>query len=463
MRNLLFIPVLTLATLVNAQTNPTPKNQPVLTIQTKEALLSMDYSPDGKRIVTGGQTNDVDVWDAATGKLVFSMKGHNDDVVAVKYSPNGRFIASGGVDKNYILWDAITGDLVRRQAGHTDYVRDVAFSPDSKTLATASWDGTAMVWEVLSGRAVATLSSHRDNVTSVAFSTDGAELLTASGDHKLKVWDTKTWQEKATVVGHTDEVWDANFAPNGLYAVSGGWDNMVRVWDLSTKKELYVLPAHTSDVWTVTFSPNGQLVASGGGDRKIKVWEMATGRLVADVSGSAFGAEVETVVFSPSGNQVAGVSRDGFLKIWNTPTVQQRIDKYTTEEMAVWVQKKEFEKTEEFNARIAKSADQKQKFDLEIMRKIMDFFTATTPWQKMQIGTYDADNEVFPLISPIFGDLKVKVPIKDAQDFKANFDNGLLTEPDFEVKEDRIMLRSVELFAKRNRKPYLIVQKDFVY
>lgn len=463
MRKLLFSVLFLTVNLADAQIDAASKNQPVLTIKTKEALLSMDYSPDGRRIVTGGQTNDVDVWDAITGKLIFSMKGHNDDVVAVKYSPNGRFIASGGVDKNYILWDAITGDLVRRQAGHSDYVRDVAFSPDSKLIATASWDGTAMVWEVLSGRAVATLNGHRDNVTSVAFSSDSTELMTASGDHKLKIWDTKTWQEKNTIMGHTDEVWDAKYAPNGLFAVSGGWDNMVRVWDLASKKELYVIPAHTSDVWTVTFSPDGQLVASAGGDRKIKIWEMATGRLVADVSGGAFEAEVEAVAFSPSGIQVAGVSRDGSLKIWNTPTVQFRIDKYTTEEMLGWSQKKEFEKTDDFNARIAKSEDQKQRFELEIMRKIMDFFTATTSWQKMQIGIYDADNEVFPLISPIFGDLKVRVPIKDAEDFKENFGKGMLAEPDFEVKDDKIMLRSVEMYAKRNRKPYLIVQKSFVY
>ena len=96
-------------------------------IQTQAALLGVDYSPDGKRIVTCGLGRDVVVYDVESGKPLLILKGHTDDVVAVKYSPNGRYIASGGVDKALILWDALTGELLRKNTDHTDYVRDVAF------------------------------------------------------------------------------------------------------------------------------------------------------------------------------------------------------------------------------------------------------------------------------------------------------------------------------------------------
>ena len=138
-----------------------PGTNPALikSIQTPAALLGVDYSPDGKRVVAGGLGRDIVVYDVETAKPVLILKGHTDDVVTVKYSPNGRYIASGGVDRALILWDALTGELLRKNTDHTDYVRDVAFSPDSKLLVSAGWDGQALVFNTLSGQRMASLKA----------------------------------------------------------------------------------------------------------------------------------------------------------------------------------------------------------------------------------------------------------------------------------------------------------------
>ena len=138
-----------------------PGTNPALikSIQTPAALLGVDYSPDGKRVVAGGLGRDIVVYDVETAKPVLTLKGHTDDAVTVKYSPNGRYIASGGVDRALILWDALTGELLRKNTDHTDYVRDVAFSPDSKLLVSAGWDGQALVFNTLSGQRMASLKA----------------------------------------------------------------------------------------------------------------------------------------------------------------------------------------------------------------------------------------------------------------------------------------------------------------
>ncbi|RYE96757.1 MAG: hypothetical protein EOO77_40340, partial [Oxalobacteraceae bacterium] len=124
--------------LTHAQTQPAQEPaQARLSIQTGAPVLALAYSPDGKRIATGGQEREVVLWNAQSGERIMTLKGHTDDVVTVQFSPNGRFLASGGVDNALILWDAITGDIIRKTTDHTDYVRDVAFSPDSRLLATA--------------------------------------------------------------------------------------------------------------------------------------------------------------------------------------------------------------------------------------------------------------------------------------------------------------------------------------
>ena len=449
---------------------------PVQDIQTKAALLGVDFSPDGKRVVTCGLGRDIVVYDVASGRAALVLKGHTDDVVAVKYSPNGRYIASGGVDKALILWDALTGEILRKNTEHTDYVRDVAFSPNSKLLASAGWDGLSLVFDTFSGQRLATLGTpnkpggassavqtydknkttkgRTTNMTSVTFNPSGTELLTASGDHTLRAFDTRTWQQKFVLNGHTDEVWDARYSPNGAYVVSGAWDNTARVWDLKTQQPVYTIPAHVSDVWGTAFSPDGQLIATCGGDRKVRVWDMATGQLVQDVSGELHTAEVENVAFSPDGRNLASVSRDGSCKVWAVPNTEARVAAYVATNMEKWGRKGEFEKTDEYSKRMARKADRETEYATEARTKMDAAFGNTANWQSFTLGDYNADTEYFTLLSPLFNTpYRVKVAPKEAERFRNGFARMVYGNPQFEFQEGSIVLKQTPVTVALDGEP----------
>jgi WD40 repeat protein len=44
------------------------------------------------------------VWDAASGELLFTLKGHGDDVLGVAWSPDGTRIVTGGGDGTARVW-----------------------------------------------------------------------------------------------------------------------------------------------------------------------------------------------------------------------------------------------------------------------------------------------------------------------------------------------------------------------
>jgi WD40 repeat protein len=69
-------------------------------------------------------------------------------VLSVAFSPDGQALASGSLDNTIRLWDAASGALLRTLKGHTYTVRSVAFSPDGRALASGSWDGTVRLWGV---------------------------------------------------------------------------------------------------------------------------------------------------------------------------------------------------------------------------------------------------------------------------------------------------------------------------
>ena len=64
----------------------------------------VQYSPDGRTIVSGSSDNGVRVWDVMKGKEITSLNGHSGPVYGVKYSPDGHTIASCSNDRTIILW-----------------------------------------------------------------------------------------------------------------------------------------------------------------------------------------------------------------------------------------------------------------------------------------------------------------------------------------------------------------------
>jgi WD40 repeat protein len=112
----------------------------------------MAFSPDGSQLAaswfdSSTSAGVVKVWEISTGREICSLRGHSQYINCLAYSPDGRRIASGGLDKTVIVWDLQTGKETLTFRGHTAVVNSLAFSPDGLRLASCSDDGTLRIWD----------------------------------------------------------------------------------------------------------------------------------------------------------------------------------------------------------------------------------------------------------------------------------------------------------------------------
>lgn len=124
----------------------------------EQDIYSLDFSRDGRIIVSGSGDQTARIWDMDTGKCLYVLTVGDVDlkdagVTSVAISPDGRLVAAGSLDRMVRVWDTQTGQLLEKLEGHKDSVYSVAFAPDGKTLVSGSLDRTLKAWDLnLGGR-----------------------------------------------------------------------------------------------------------------------------------------------------------------------------------------------------------------------------------------------------------------------------------------------------------------------
>ena len=109
-----------------------------------------------------------------TGNLIRSYSGHADLVRDIEFSPDGRTLLSAAEDDTVILWDVATGDIIFRLEGHTSDAEEVHYSPDGQ-LAVSRADREIIVWDLATSRLIHRYTDQNE-VSTVRFSPDGRSL-----------------------------------------------------------------------------------------------------------------------------------------------------------------------------------------------------------------------------------------------------------------------------------------------
>ena len=106
-----------------------------------DAVLALDFSPDGKRLATAAADRFLKVSEVASGRLLKSFEGHSGHVLGVSFQRTGRTLVSASADNTVKVWDCVSGEQRKSIAGFDKEVTAVRFAGDTDQFVATAGDG----------------------------------------------------------------------------------------------------------------------------------------------------------------------------------------------------------------------------------------------------------------------------------------------------------------------------------
>jgi len=341
-------------------------------------LVSVDFSPNGKHIVSSSFDTTLKIWDAEFGTEITTLIGHESRVNSCVWSKEGDFIASVSDDGNVKIWNPLSSTEIGTLIGHSGPVRSISFGTGNQIISSSD-DKTARIWELEENTKVhesfnMSLENEKEPHKKQAFSghvaqindcrlSDGLDLMiTASDDMTCRVWNLETTNNvrvfssqkrpytscdisNSNLIAMTTDmgslyiydvrgnntIFETQISSKPLtkcrfindeFIVVGGWDCDVSLVHFTTGNVVSSKYPHSDWITSISASPDSKYVASAGWSEVIHVYkaELEGDMLTSDTILSGHTNTITSCEFSLDSKYLATSSFDSTVKLWDLKT-----------------------------------------------------------------------------------------------------------------------------------------------
>lgn len=236
------------------------------------------------------------------------LLGHTGNVCSIDVSPDGKYIISGGWDNQARLWRVGKWETETEFNGHDGSVWAV-LAYDEEHVITGCADNSVRIFHT-SGKLIKKIVASDQVIRALCrlpeSHASGAQFASAGNDGIIRLF-TLAGKLCAQLLGHENFIYSIAALPNGEI-VSAGEDRTVRIWRDSQCVQTITHPAIS--VWSVAANPDSGDIVSGASDKKVRIFTRDIGRIASPEVLKEF---EESVKSSAIPQQTAGIPNKELL------------------------------------------------------------------------------------------------------------------------------------------------------
>ena len=167
----------------------TPEGKKLAEWESSPGMDSLAFSPDGQQLLEVGQYKQINLWEAASGRLIW---GRPDETPRAVFTSNGQLIlASSRASLRFLKTS--DGSVAREfPAGHT-WINSIAIKPDGARAWLGDAYGFLRSVDLKDGHVIFETHADNDAVNRLAYLPDGDRLVTLANltgnRSSVQVWD----------------------------------------------------------------------------------------------------------------------------------------------------------------------------------------------------------------------------------------------------------------------------------
>jgi WD40 repeat protein len=289
-------------------------------------ITALAWSADGKTLAVSGY-REVLLHHADGSGLVARLGGLSDRIQALVFSADGAtLVAAGGTPARFgevQVWEAASGRLARSVTVSADTVFGASLAPDGSRVAVGCTDNTVRVIETASGKELHKIGHHENWVLGTAFGIDGRRLVSVGRDRAAKLTDAASGAFIENVNLLREELSAVARHPRRDWVLIGGQDGVPYLYRMDRPKAMKIADDTTlvrqferqlGPITALAFNRDGSRIAVGGGGPEAPIYNTDNGERAATCRGHQAG--IYAVAFRPDGVELATGGFDGRVRIY---------------------------------------------------------------------------------------------------------------------------------------------------
>ncbi|KAI3959012.1 hypothetical protein MKX01_023688 [Papaver californicum] len=274
-------------------------------------VRSIPLDPSNSWFFTGSAYRTIKLWDAATGRLKFTLTGHTGQVRGLAVSTHHPYMFSAGDDKQVKCWDLEQNKVIRSYHGHLSGVYCLPLHPTIDILLTGG-----RIWDVRTSKQIYALSGHGDTRCLVLTRLTDPQVITGSHDTTIKFWDLRN-----------DGKTMGTLTIRNLF-VSAGADNNLKKFRLPGGEFcLNMLSQQNAIVNAVAVNEEGMMATGGDNGSFLWFWDWKSGHSFQQsqttVQPGSLDCEagIYALSYDTTGSRLVTCEADKTIKMWKKDEV----------------------------------------------------------------------------------------------------------------------------------------------